>query len=38
LKNAAAFAAKTCLTHGAFGHGIAVPPQLRPRFYEEVTP
>ncbi len=35
LKNAAAFAAKTCLVRGAFGEGVPVPDSLRDRIYAE---
>ena len=36
LEQAAAFSAKTCLTHGAFGRGVPVPDSMRARIYREV--
>ena len=36
LEQAAAFSAKTCLTHGAFGYGVPVPDSMRERIYREV--
>lgn len=36
LKEAAAFAAHTCLVRGAFGCGTPVPEELRPRIYEGI--
>ena len=36
LDKAAAFSARNCLVHGAFGCGIPVPEELRPRMYEEI--
>ncbi len=35
LDKAAAFAAETCLTDGAFGHGIRVPESVRSRVMAE---
>lgn len=35
LDRAAAFSAKTCLTHGAFGCGVPVPDSMRERIYQE---
>lgn len=36
LDKAAAFSARNCLVHGAFGCGIPVPEELRPRMYEGI--
>lgn len=35
LERAAAFSAKTCLTHGAFGCGVTVPDSVRKRIWQE---
>ncbi len=36
LDKAAAFSARNCLVHGAFGCGVPVPEELRPRMYEGI--
>ncbi len=36
LDKAAAFSARNCLVHGAFGCGVPVPAELRPRMYEGI--
>lgn len=37
LEKAAAFSAQNCLVRGAFGCGVPVPEELRPRMYEGVS-
>ena len=38
LKKAAAFSANVCLTHGAFGHGVPVPDEVKERIGSNLWP